>query len=189
MAHLPIKEIIKLINEQKTFEATASDNSFQIKINRYVPFCCTAIHDGNNLREDLKDKIAVDDYDRWYEEDPYTGDFINSLPITLIGLDSRFEYDLNRSSEECIYEEAWGKKVWKRKLTPKERQTSLQKHTNYYKVVHTLITKLEELFSSCVLYDIHSYNYQRWERKVPLFNNFYLYHIRGLCSLQSFLLP
>lgn len=170
MQKLKISEIIKLIEKQETFEAISSDNSFIIKINRYVPYCCTAIHDGSNLREQLKNKIAIDDYNRWYEEDPHTGEFIDSLPITIIGLDSRFEYDLNRKPEECIYEEAWGKKVWKRPLTPTEKQTSLQKHKNFYKVVYALILKLESLYDSCVVYDIHSYNYQRWERNVPLFN-------------------
>ena len=170
MQKLKISEIIKLIEQQKTFEAIAYDNSFSIKIKRYVPYCCTAIHDGSNLRDKLKKKIAIDDYNRWYEEDPHTGDFIDSLPITLIGLDSRFEYDLNRKPEECIYDEAWGKKVWKRPLTSAEKQISLQKHHNFYKVVHALVHKLEELYDSCIVYDIHSYNYQRWDRKVPLFN-------------------
>ena len=170
MQKLKISEIIKLIKQQKTFEAIASDNSFIIKINNYVPYCCTAIHDGNKLRNQLKDKIAIDDYNRWYEEDPHTGEFIDSLPITLTGLDSRFEYDLNRAPENCIYEEAWGKKVWKRPLTPAEKQVSIQKHNNFYKVVHALVKKLEELYDSCTVYDIHSYNYKRWDRTVPLFN-------------------
>ena len=170
MQKLKIKEIIALIEQQKTFEATPLDGSFSIKVNKYVPFCCTAIHDGGNLRNGLKEKISIDDYGRWYEEDPHTVEFIESMPITLIGLDSRFEYDLNRQPSECIYEEAWGNKVWKKPLTPAEKSVSLQKHANYYLVVHTLIQKLELLFGSCVVYDIHSYNYQRWDRTVPLFN-------------------
>ena len=170
MLRLEISEIIDLIQAEKIFEAVSSDGSFEIKINRYVPYCCTAIHDGSNLRAELVDKIALDEYKRWYEEDPFTGDFIASMPITLIGNDSRFEYDLNRNPKECIYEEAWGNKVWKKKLTPKEEQVSRQKHSDYYKVTHALIAKLEELYDGCVVYDIHSYNFQRWDRKVPLFN-------------------
>lgn len=170
MQTLTIKDIIALIQKGQTFEATAFDDSFYIKVSQYVPYCCTAIHDGGSLRPELREKIALDEYQRWYEEDPFTGNFISSMPITLIGKDSRFEYDLNRRPEECIYEEAWGKKVWKRKLSEKERATSLSKHANYYKVLHALVTKLESVFDGCVVYDIHSYNYQRWERQVPLFN-------------------
>lgn len=170
MQKLRIEEIIRLINQEQTFEAESFDGSFQIKINRYVPYCCMAIHDGGNLRENLRDKIKLNDFERWYEEDPQTGEFISSLPITLIGMDSRFEYDLNRSPEDCIYEEAWGKKVWATKLGNKERQHSLRKHTQFYQVLHCLIEKLNAKFDSSIVYDIHSYNYKRWDREVPLFN-------------------
>ncbi len=105
---MTIKEIINTIKSGKTFHAIAEDGSFTIKIDRYVPYVCTAIHNGSNLRHDLTNKIALDEYERWYEEDPHTADFITSMPITLVGNDSRFEYELNR--KEPIYEEAWGKK-------------------------------------------------------------------------------
>lgn len=170
MQQLEINEIIRLIRSQKTFEATTRDGSFTIKINRYLPYCCTAIHDGSKLRTNLKDKIALDEYNRWYEEDPFTGDFIASMPITLIANDSRYEYDLNRNPEECVHEIAWEKNVWIKKLTQKEKLISKKKHDNYYKVTLELISKLEELFGGCVVYDFHSYNYERWDRKVPLFN-------------------
>ncbi|MFT7611646.1 MAG: hypothetical protein ACI9J3_000591 [Parvicellaceae bacterium] len=170
MQKLEINEIVNLIEAEKTFEAAASDGSFRIKINRYLPYCCTAIHDGSHLRSSLSDKIALSDYERWFEEDPSTGDFIASMPITLIGCDSRFEYDLNRNEKACIYEEAWGKKVWKKPLTSRDKLISRRKHANYYKVTHALISKLEQLFDGCVVYDLHSYNFQRWDRSVPLFN-------------------
>lgn len=170
MQKLPLSDIVALIKARKTFVATPLDNSFVVKINRYVPYCCTAIHDGSNLRKDLRDKMELDDYARWYEEDPFTGDFISAMPITIVGCDSRFEYDLNRSPETCIYEEAWGKKVWNRKLTPKEKKESLRKHAGYYQVLHAIITELEALYKACVVYDMHSYNYERWDREVPLFN-------------------
>ena len=170
MQKLTVAEIIKNIENGVTFEARVADNSFEIKVSRYVPYICTAIHDGSNLRPELQSKIALSEYDRWYEEDPFTGRFISSLPITLVGLDSRFEYDLNRKPEECVFDVAWGQKVWKKKLTTKEISLSKQKHANYYKVTHALVSKIEALFDGCVLYDIHSYNWQRWDRAIPLFN-------------------
>ncbi|MCR9249416.1 MAG: flavohemoglobin expression-modulating QEGLA motif protein [bacterium] len=170
MQRLKIEEINQLISQGEVFEAISIDGSFHIKINKYVPYCCMAIHDGSNFRSDIKSKIALDDFQRWYEEDPFTGDFIDSLPITIIAHDSRFEYDLNRNPEAAIYEEAWGQKVWKSKLSPKERHSSLKKHSNFYKVVKTLVGKLNEKFNGCIVYDIHSYNYKRWDREVPLFN-------------------
>jgi len=165
-----LSEIIKHIEEEKLFEFSSADGGFKIKITKYVPFCCTAIHNGSQLRHDLQKKIALNEFQRWYEEDPFTDDFVKSMPITIIGNDSRFEYDLNRTPDECIYDEAWGKKVWNKKLTIQEIKISKQKHAGYYKVLEALITKLESLFGGCIVYDIHSYNYKRWDREVPLFN-------------------
>ena len=142
--------------------------SFSIKIDRYVPYICTAIHNGSNIRSGLSNKIALDDYERWYEEDPHTAVFIASMPITLVGNDSRYEYELNR--KEPVYDEAWGKQVWKKPLSKKELKVSAQKHENYYKVTHALIEKLEDLFGASLVYDVHSYNHQRWDRDVPVFN-------------------
>jgi len=170
MQKLEINKIIELINSKTSFEATAIDGSFTIKIKRYVPYCCAAIHAGSNVRSNLEDKYALSAYDRWQEEDPHTDDFIASMPITLIGNDSRYEYDLNKNKEECIYEMAWEKKVWKNKLNSRDTQETQTKHNNFYKVAHALIQKLEELFDACIVYDFHAYNRQRWGREVPLFN-------------------
>ncbi len=170
MHKLTCEEITQRIAQGRTFEAESIDGGFRIAIREYVPFVCTAIHDGNRFRDELKLKSLLSDFDRWYEEDPYTGAFISSMPITLVGLDSRFEYDLNRSPETCIYDEAWGKKVWKKPLTKPERERSLKKHKAYYRVTEALIKALEERFGGCVVYDMHSYNWQRWDRPVPVFN-------------------
>lgn len=167
---LTTDKILENIEKATLFEGESSEGGFYIKIGRYVPYICTAIHHGSRLRPELQKKIHHSDYQRWFEEDPYTGDFIASMPITITGLDSRFEYDLNRHPSDCIYQEAWGKKVWKRPLTHQEINKSKRKHAAYYKVLHALVERLEKLFGGCVVYDIHSYNYKRWEKDVPLFN-------------------
>lgn len=170
MQKLKIDGILKLIKSGKIFEAESADGSFTIKINRYVPYVCLAVHDGSHVRESISEKLALTDFERWYEEDPFTGDFISSLPITIISNDSRYEYDLNRRPSECVYDIAWGKNVWKKKLTTKEKQISLSKHNNFYKVLKVLVAKLEGTFDGCLVYDIHSYNSKRINRETPLFN-------------------
>ncbi|MBD3636319.1 MAG: DUF1704 domain-containing protein [Crocinitomicaceae bacterium] len=170
MRKLSVEQIIQKIEKGHSFEVEDTDGSFYLKITEYVPFVCTAIHDGHNFREELQDNIIHTEYERWYEEDPKTLEFISSFPIVLAGKDSRFEYDLNRPPETAVYKDAWGKPVWKKALTARERTTSLSKHENFYRVVEALITKLEKLFKACVVYDIHSYNYKRHERDVPVFN-------------------
>lgn len=170
MEKLTIQEIITKIHQEETFEAVAVDYSFTIKIDSYVPYVCGAVHDGHQFRRELWENCIHTEYDRWFEEDPATKQMVQTHPIVIAGMDSRFEYDLNRAPETAIYEDAWGKKLWYEPLPENMKQKSLDKHANFYKVVHALIEKLEEKFNTCVVYDMHSYNWKRWEREVPTFN-------------------
>ncbi len=170
MQKLSIDDIISKIEAQKLFHAVASDYSFIIKIADYVPYACAAVHNGHQFRKELWPKCLHTEYERWYEEDPMTINMVKSHPIVISGLDSRFEYDLNREPENAIYEDAWGKQLWKEPLTDEEKSKSLEKHQNFYKVVFTLIKTLELKFGCCIIYDMHSYNWKRWDREVPTWN-------------------
>lgn len=170
MEKLSVEAIIAKINRAETFLAVAEDYSFTLKIETYVPFMCAAIHDGHQFRRELWDNCLHTEYDRWYEEDPETKYMINTQSIVLAGLDSRFEYDLNRPPEEAVFETAWGKQLWKNPLPLDMKQRSLDKHNNFYKVVDALIAQLELQFTNCLVYDMHSYNWQRWDREVPTWN-------------------
>ncbi|MFP4846687.1 N-formylglutamate amidohydrolase [Winogradskyella sp. PE311] len=170
MLKLSIQEIVSKIENEEVFHAVSEDYSFTIKLDAYVHYACSAIHNGNQFRKELWNNCLHSEYDRWYEEDPETKNMIISHPIVIAGCDSRFEYDLNRPSEEAVFETAWGKQLWKEPLAESEKEKSLLKHANFYKVVNALISKLEEKFGVCIVYDIHSYNWQRWDREVPTWN-------------------
>jgi hypothetical protein len=166
---LSIKEIISRIKNYDLFEAEPLDKSFHLKIRNYVPFICSAIHAGINLRFNLKDNINHSNYQRWFEEDPSTDSFITSMPITIIGKDSRFEYDLNRSQDSCIYKVAWGKQVWKKPLSKTLLKESQIKHFNFFKVIDALVKSIEELHKGCIVFDMHSFNYVRHKNELPVF--------------------
>jgi len=170
MLKLTITQIIKKIKAEETFHAVSSDYSFTLKIEDYVPYVCGAVHDGDQFRKELWDNCLHTQYDRWYEEDPETKNMVISHPILLAGRDSRFEYDLNRFPEEAVFETAWGKQLWKEPLSEEEKARSLAKHTAFFEVTHALIEKIESKFGCCVVYDMHSYNWQRWDREVPTWN-------------------
>lgn len=170
MLRLSIEEIIAKIEAEELFEAVANDYSFTIKIEDYVPYACGAVHDGHQFRKELWDNCKHTAYERWFEEDPATKEMVQTHPIVIAGMDSRFEYDLNRGPENAIYEDAWGKQLWHEPLPEKMVSKSLEKHTNFYKVVHALIAKLESKFGVCIVYDMHSYNWKRWDREVPTWN-------------------
>ena len=170
MERLSISQIIAKIHKQEVFHAVADDYSFTIKIDSYVHYVCAAIHNGHQFRKSLWNNCLHTEYERWFEEDPETLTMVQTHPITIAGNDSRFEYDLNRSSETAIYKDAWGKKLWKNPLSKQEKTQSLTKHANFYKVTHALIKKLEEIHKKVIVYDMHSYNWKRWSREVPTFN-------------------
>jgi len=170
MEQLSIAKIIENIQNETIFEAVAEDYSFTLKIDSYQPYVCGAVHDGHQFRKELWDNCLHTEYDRWFEEDPATKEMIHSHPIVIAGCDSRFEYDLNREPENAVFEDAWGKKLWKSSLPNNQKTKSLKKHANFYKVVQALFQKLEEKFDVVVVYDIHSYNWRRWDREVPVIN-------------------
>ena len=170
MEKLTIDQILNKIEAEETFQAVASDYSFTLKIDEYVPYVCGAVHDGHQFRKDLWDNCLHTEYDRWYEEDPETKNMVRSHPIIISGCDSRFEYDLNRAPDNAIYTDAWGKQLWKNPLPESEKEKSLTKHDAFYKVVYALINKIESKFGAAVVYDMHSYNWKRWDREVPTWN-------------------
>ena len=170
MLRLSIEEIISKIKQEEIFHAVAEDYSFTLNIRSYSHYVCAAVHDGHQFRKELWDNCLHSEYDRWYEEDPCTKYFVENQPIVLAGRDSRFEYDLNRDPDNAIYEDAWGKKLWREPLSDDEKGKSLNKHNSFYKVVNALIKKLEEIHERVIVYDMHSYNWKRWEREVPVIN-------------------
>ena len=170
MERLSVDNIIKKIEKEELFEAVSEDYSFTLKIEKYTHYVCGAVHDGTQFRRELWDNCLHTQYDRWFEEDPCTKEFVKSHPIVIAGCDSRFEYDLNRDPENAVFETAWGKQLWKNPLPKEQHHKSLEKHTNFYRVVKALIAKLEEKFGVVVVYDIHSYNWRRWDREVPVIN-------------------
>ncbi|MCW5519368.1 N-formylglutamate amidohydrolase [Aureitalea sp. L0-47] len=170
MIRLSVSEIIEKIGNEEIFEAVAEDYSFTLKIDEYVPYACGAVHDGHQFRRELWDNCLHTTYERWFEEDPCTKEFVKSHPIVIAGCDSRFEYDLNRDPDNAIYDDAWGKKLWREPLSEEMKAKSLEKHNAFYSVVHALIAKLEQKFGTIVVYDMHSYNWRRWDREVPVIN-------------------
>ncbi len=163
--------IIQLIKQRDTFIATIEGGGFTLKIERYEPALCAAIHNGGQLRSELVDNCLLSQTERYYEEDPFTASFVAQQAITLTGNDSRYEYDLNRNSDECVYETAWGKEVWKKPLSSEAIAMSKEKHAQFYRMVCVIVEALVEDFGQCVVYDNHSYNYRRHERTdLPVFN-------------------
>jgi len=170
MHKLSVDKIISNIKAEIPFEAVSEDYAFTVKITEYAPYICGAVHDGHQFRKSLWENCTHTAYDRWYEEDPCTKEMVQTHPIVIAGCDSRFEYDLNRDPKTAIYENAWGKQLWKKPLSENEIDLSLLKHANFYKVVKALVSKIEKKYGKAIVFDMHSYNWKRWDREVPVWN-------------------
>lgn len=170
MQKLSENEILNRISEGQLFECEAQDGSFSLKVETYTPAICTAVHDGHNMSANVARYCALNEEERLFEEDPYTGELIESMPITLIGHDSRYEYDLNRPLSRCIYSKAWGKDVWTKNLPSSLKKQGADKHKAFYRVLDALVSKVESKFGACVIFDLHSYNSERIAKETPTFN-------------------
>ncbi|SDJ64731.1 conserved hypothetical protein [Ferrimonas sediminum] len=170
MQTLSLSEALSLIERRQPFHAEV-EGVAQLKIEAYLPIVSCAIHAGHRLSPALASQCLLTDEERRFEEDPATDTLISAQPITLVGCDSRFEYDLNRAQALSTYfKSAWSKPVWRRPLSAQKRSQCQQKHRRFYQLYDGLIASLEKQFSHVLVFDLHSYNYQRIERKVPVFN-------------------
>lgn len=163
------QQILEWIGEQIPFHAELDDGSLEIRIDDYTPTVCCALHAGHRLRPELNSICELNAEQRIYEEDPHTDALIDAMPITLLARDSRYEYDLNRTPEDAVYDQAWGKKIWSRPLTAHEWNHSIAKHSRFYRILDALLKVLIEKNGKILLFDIHSYN-ARKNVDAPSFN-------------------
>ena len=134
------------------------------------PLIAAAIHNGNELRDEVARIMALDEKSRLREEDPYTGTLTTIARNQLVVYRSRFEVDLNRPREKAVYlvpEDAWGLNVWKEQPTDEIVTRSLSQYDYFYSHVHQICTRMEKTFGHFVVLDLHSYNHRRQGAEAP----------------------
>ncbi len=141
------------------------------------PWIATAVHAGHNFRDELRPLLSIADDAQYFEEDPFTDTMIQNCPNAVWGLDSRAEYDLNRTPEDAIPLTAdmfWGIEVYREKLSPEMIRRSMEKYEAFYRFFGSLVAVMMERFGFCVVYDFHAYNIGRQVAKghdsPPVFN-------------------
>ena len=130
-----------------------------------------AIHDGSEIRSDLKPLLAVSQQDRRREEDAFSSLWTTFAPTRVVGKRSRFEVDLNRRRHRAIYltpDDAWGLKVWKQQPSQEAIELSLALYDAFYQRMRTLFDELANRHGQFFVYDLHSYNHQRGGPDAPL---------------------
>ena len=134
------------------------------------PLVAVALHDGHDVRPEVKQLLAISPDQRKREEDPYTAGWTDIAESRLIVLRSRFEVDLNRPRHQAVYlkpEDAWGLKVWQSPPPPDLIERSLAEYDAFYAEVGKICQNLEQRYGRFVIYDLHTYNHYREGAKSP----------------------
>lgn len=124
----------------------------------------TAIHDGHGLRPEVERAMVLSREGRLREEDPFTGQAVEGVATHVIAGHSRFEVDLNRSSDAAVYrtpEQSWGLEVWRAPPADDLVEGSLRLHRNFYRMMEEMLRQIAEEHGRFLLLDVHSYNHRR----------------------------
>ena len=162
-----IQEHLK--NGDFPFSGTTQMGSAEFHFLQPSWYAGVAIHAGSNVRDEILSAMKIRRADRYREEDPYTERFIRDFPIRIKARDSRFEYDINRDRDMAIYttpQTSWGIEVWNQPLTSEEIDRSIKKYDEFHQLMDIVTAYLLKQNHYGVIFDFHSYNYQR-EEKVP----------------------
>lgn len=152
------------LSQKKPFEAISPMGTALIRFKSHKPLFGLAVHAGHRVREELLSKMAIEEEDRKYEEDQYIEEFISEMPLQMIALDSRFEYDLNLPRNQAVYLkpfQSWGKKVWFNPPTKDELEISDQKYDEFHELMNFFLEELQKQHKKVVVFDVHAYNFNR----------------------------
>jgi N-formylglutamate deformylase len=144
--------------------ANKQDQPYYTITKGHSPLIATAIHDGHAVRDNINSLLSLSDNERLREEDPFTAGWVTITDNQVIGLNSRFEMDLNRAREKAIYrkpEDAWGLTVWKDELPEALAQESLARYDRFYEAVKQLLQQVIDVHGCVIVYDLHTYNHKR----------------------------
>ena len=124
----------------------------------------TAVHNGHDLREEIAEEIALEEDERFREEDPFT-DLIGSGVLSQVVVHrSRFEVDLNRTRDEAVYvdgDDAWGLDLWEHDhLSEEQVERSLKIYDAFYRELGLRLDAIAQ-DGPFVVFDVHSYNHRR----------------------------
>ncbi len=129
-----------------------------------APLVACAVHDGHVVRPEVAACLGLDDVQRRYEEDPYTGAWTSIAPTRIVARRSRFEVDLNRPRDKAVYitpADAWGLEVWACRPKPEVVELSLAAYDDFYAHLRLLLERLVARHGRVVVFDLHSYNHVR----------------------------
>ncbi len=128
------------------------------------PLLATAIHAGHYMPVELLAICGIDDAQRLQEEDPYTSEFADLFPNSIVVQSSRFTVDLNRNRAKAVYlqpDDCWGLPVRSVELPPELLSRLYREYDQWYRHLEFVLQRLWQHNAFLVVLDIHSYNHRR----------------------------
>ncbi|HEX7034286.1 MAG TPA: N-formylglutamate amidohydrolase [Pseudomonadales bacterium] len=133
------------------------------------PVLAAAIHAGHDVRPEVARWMALTEEERLREEDPLT-DFWLSVADSSVRVNrSRFEVDLNVSSEQAVPTDADGSglHVWDEPPPRPVVQASLRLHESFYQIMGAVTDQLIARWGYLLVLDLHSFSDHRPEASGP----------------------
>lgn len=154
----------RLVEDDVPFSAVLAQDGVRVDVAEPTPLIGTAVHASPRIRDELTPHLHAPESQRYREEDPETHRFCGLLTHTIMPRQSRFEVDLNRSPFEAVYETpdmSWGIQAFRDALPEVVLERSLEKWYEYHTAVDAAVEDAIRRFGRAVVFDLHSYNYQR----------------------------
>jgi hypothetical protein len=108
-----------------------------------------AVHDGHELRPEVRELMKLSDDARLLEEDPFTSQWVDIAASHFTVHRSRFEMDLNRPRESAVYqgpEDAWGLEVWNEPPGREMIERSLAQYDAFYKELYDTLGAIQRMW-------------------------------------------
>ena len=128
------------------------------------PIAASSIHSGHALRDEVRAALASTEDERRREEDPFTEQWTQIAANRLVVHRSRFEFDLNRPREACVYaseNESWGVPLWARPPAAGLLERSRALHEQFYHELAEWCDALVDRHGRVLVLDLHAYNHRR----------------------------
>ena len=128
------------------------------------PLVAVAIHSGHAISDQLSELIAISENERLRFEEPCAGEWSKVAPTRVVSMQSRFEFDLNRSRDKAVYmgpDDAWGLDVYKKPLPQEFRMKALAVYDSFYQEMHLLLKRVISKHGRVLVLDLHTCNHHK----------------------------
>jgi len=153
-----------LLADGDPLTARSATDAGTVELRELSPIIGVALHHSHRVRQDVRERMTMDEDARLYEEDPFTERFLGRTTHRLTPNQSRYEVDMNRSSHRAVYltpDMAWGNEIYASRPSRELIEKSNEKWYEFHTLVDAAVQHAIDEFGHAVVLDMHSYNYQR----------------------------